>query len=86
MNITSTSSVASATGTSTAETGEGDETDGAEASQTAAGTGFVDGPAATSDSAASNNKLVGVWTFQSAERYSLAMVFAGIFTGFAIFL
>ena len=85
INATSSSSAASATGTSGAEETGASET-GAEATETAAGTGFVDTPAATSDSAASKNMVVGVWTLRSAERYSLAMVFAGIFAGFAIFL
>ena len=88
VNVTSTSSVASATGSAATASGSGDVTGtaGADATQTGGSTGFFGAPAQTSSSAASSHFQPGTFTFHTAERYGLAVVFASLFAGFALFL
>ena len=88
LNVTSTASDASATASATAS-GSGDASAAATGDATATGGGntggFFGAPAQTSTSAASHFQP-GTVTFRTAERYGLAVIFASLFAGFALFL
>ena len=89
--INATSSGASGTATATATgtaTGSAAATgsDGASETEAAGSTGFFGAPAATSTSAASSNVQPAAFGLQAAERFGLALVFAGLGAGFTLFL